>query len=122
TAPATVTGLQEGTTTIRGTAPTLADGELVVTVTSNLVILPLLDPITIRQSLPFPVRLSRPAPPGGVIVTLTSSDPAVVQAETPTVAIPGGDNRGLGSIVGGRSGSARITGSHPDYASDQTDI
>src|SRR5439155_21048121 len=91
-------------------------------VTQNLIILSLGGAVTVRQSLPFPVRLSFPAPPGGVDVALVSSDPTLVRVETPTVTIPEGSDRANGSIVGVKAGTATITGRNPNYASDQTDI
>jgi hypothetical protein len=67
----------------------------------------------------FPVTLGAPAPPGGVFVTLTSSNPLVVGLIAPNVVIQGGQTTGSVTprLVGVAFGSATITASAVGYAS-----
>jgi hypothetical protein len=57
---------------------------------------------------------------GGLAVTVTSSNPAVIQVLTPTVTVPEGTFQTTVQVraVTGAAGSATITASNPDYAPD----
>jgi len=63
------------------------------------------------------VTLATAAPAGGLVVTLTSSDAAVVELVTPTVTVPAGSFGANGSVRGRAIGSATVTASRTDYSS-----
>ena len=72
-----------------------------------------------NQSLPFPVTLTTPAPPNGVVVALTSTDPAKATVTPPAVSIPGGATAPVSqpAVTGVNFGSATIGASASGYAS-----
>jgi hypothetical protein len=61
----------------------------------------------------FPVTLGSPAPPNGVFITLTSSNPSVVGLTSANVVIPAGQTTALTQtrVVGVAFGTATITAS-----------
>ena len=87
-----VTGVAGGTARITATAgvPEIASGSADITVTSSgSLILPNVS-VPVGQTAAFPIQLSAPAPPGGVSVTLTSSDAAKVRISPGSVSIAAG--------------------------------
>ena len=60
------------------------------------------------------------APAGGLVVTVTSSNPAVTQVLTPTVTVPEGALQTTIQVraVTGAAGNATITAGNPNYAPD----
>lgn len=62
-------------------------------------------------AVPLPVLLASAAPPGGITVTLTSSDPSKVTISPDSVYIPGGLNAPFGSprVTGVAFGTAAIS-------------
>lgn len=118
-----VTGVGEGSTTIRGNASGYTEGTLVVGVTLNLISLPTTLNVPLGTTVDFPVTIAPdPAPPGGVLVTLVNSAPDVIDLLTPTVLIPEGFVSANGSVTGLSIGPANIVGSNPQYASDSSDV
>ena len=69
------------------------------------------------QSLPFPIVLGAPSGPAGVVVTLTSSNPAVVKIAPTSVYIPAGQTMPATQpeVLGENIGATTITASAPDY-------
>ena len=99
----------------------------IVTAAVRLPSMTIIDEITIGENLEVPsnLRLGRPAPPGGVKLTLTSSDPSLLLLSTGstsrgsksiTITIPAG-GRGAGYCLQalGNSGMATYTVSAPGY-------
>ena len=115
-----VTGVAPGDTVLRAAAPGFAPGTAPVSVTNKLVELP--DAVTVplgRQAV-LTVSLSPdPAPPGGVIILLASDDPGVVAVSASVTVLPGQFSANA-IVTGARPGSARITATNPDYATDAT--
>ncbi len=122
-----VTGVTPGTAVIHASSlPILAD------TTANVTVIPppavVLPPIvTVGQwgfSGPLPVSLTVPAPPGGVTITMTTSDSTVISISPTSVFVPGGATTptSLPIITGTNSqnthtGSALLTASAPGYVS-----
>jgi hypothetical protein len=59
----------------------------------------------------FPVTLSSPAPPGGLFITLGTSNSSVVGLMTANILIPPGQTTGSGRVSGVAFGTATITAS-----------
>gem|GEM_PF-1166610 len=71
----------------------------------------------------FLVRLSMPAPPGGLDVTLTTSNPAVAALSLTTIYIPAGQTSSLRARVAGLSpGIAVVTALANGYAPASTPV
>ena len=116
-----VTALSGGSTVIRTNAPpnitpasvsviVLAPGT--ITLTSNL-------KLQLGKSAPFPVSLGTPATPGGVFITLISSDNSRVTVSPASVFIAGGSTAPSTQpqVTGVNIGSASIIATSPGYAS-----
>ena len=99
----------------------------VTVVNSPAVILPTFQAVGITQSVDLPVTLSAPAPPGGVTVTLISSDPSKFTV-TPSVFIASGATTPAiqPRITAGSGipseGFSTVTASSPGYASASLQI
>ena len=85
---------------------------------SGAISLPVNVSVGTNQSVTFPVSLTKSAPPGGVNVTLSSSDPSRVNITPATVFIAAGaTTAAVQPRVGGVNfGSANITASAPGYS------
>jgi hypothetical protein len=70
------------------------------------------------QTVSIPVQLAAPAPPGGVTVSLVSSDPSRVAVVTPTVVFAAGAQLGSGIVAGVLPGPATVTATAPAWATD----
>jgi trimeric autotransporter adhesin len=125
-----VTSVAPGSAVIQtGAQPAFPSAAATVTVvTSPTVILPAFDAVGIRNSVPLPVSLSTPAPPGGVTVTLISSDPSKFTVTPSSVFIAAGVTAPavLPSITGGDTisseGFSTVTASAPGYATASLQI
>ncbi|HET7697241.1 MAG TPA: PKD domain-containing protein [Vicinamibacterales bacterium] len=114
-------GASDGTVTITATAPGFA-GDLAhvnvsvsgitITLGAGLVVAP-------QQIRDLSLTLSEPAPPGGVLITLTSSNPAVATV-TPSIFVPEGADVPMTNpqVVGLAYGMTEITASATDFAGD----
>ena len=115
---ATVTGVAAGLATITASAPGFQSGTMLVTVTARPnILLPASLLVTRGLSQPFPVTLSDLAPPGGLTVTLVSSDPATATVAPASLLIPAGATSGTASVTGVAAGLANITASAPGLQS-----
>ena len=113
-----VTGVAAGSTVIRVSAPpNLVEKTLNVTVIAPATIT--LPNVTapLGQTVPFPVTLGTPAPPGGVFVTLASSQSSTVRVSPSSIFIPGGSTAPgtQPQVTGVNIGVATITASAPGY-------
>ncbi len=111
------------TVTVRATSLRFPDlfAETQVTIL-NLLSLPTSLTLGLGQTSTMPITLANPAPPGGVIVALTSDNPAVVEVLTPSVSIPAGSRLGSGQIRGATPGTANVTASNPDAISSASAV
>lgn len=77
--------------------------------------------VALGQARSLPVTLGpNPAPPGGVLVTLASSNPALIEVVTPTVTIPAGAFAVNAQVRGVGMGAAQVTASSPGLAGGST--
>lgn len=99
-----------------------APDSVVITASSTLMALSL--PLTLRvplgQTTAIPVTIPAPAPAGGVVVNLSSSDPALIAVTTPTVTIPSGALSVNGRIQGGAVGTTTITANNANFVAATT--
>ena len=104
-----------------GTANGFVSKTLNITVTDRLIDMPLAVDASLGSTHTVPVLIGPDqAAAGGVVITVISSNPAVVQVLTPTVTIPEGTFQATVQVraATGATGSATITASNPDYAPD----
>jgi hypothetical protein len=118
TAVVPITGLDVGTTVVHVSAlPNISEFAVTVNVlSSGAITLPSVS-LQLGQSLPFPIALGAPSGPAGVVVTLTSSNPAIVKIAPTSVYIPAGQTMPATQpeVLGENIGAATITASAPDY-------
>ncbi|HTK56461.1 MAG TPA: hypothetical protein VL295_06545 [Gemmatimonadales bacterium] len=74
--------------------------------------------VGVGRTAPLQVRLSTPAPVGGVAVNLSSDDPGTVNVQDAIVNFAAGDSIKLDSLVGNAAGPANITATAPGYDPD----
>lgn len=118
----TVTGLSQGTTTVRASAEGYLDGALPVEVTLRIISLPSTLNVAFGGTASIPVQLAEPAPPGGLTVSLASDDPEAVEVLTPTVSFAEGQLTVNGTVAGVTPGSATVTATHPDYVTGTSQV
>lgn len=115
-----VTTVGTGSTVIHASAPpTLADTTANITVvTSSSIGLPANVNAPLGQPVAFPITLGSPAGPGGVSVTLTSSDPKRVSITPGVVFIPQGSTTPAAQplLLAVNTGTITITASAQGFA------
>jgi hypothetical protein len=115
-----ITGLAPGTTVIHASAlPFIPDTTITVTVVvPGTISLPTNVSLGVTQSIPFPVQLGTPAPPGGVSVTLLSSDQNTATVTPGIVFIAAGSSTPATQpqLNGTAVGQATISASAIGYA------
>jgi hypothetical protein len=115
-----VTGVGPGTTVIHASAPpAIAESTVSVSVIApSAITLPSGVLVPLQQSAPFPITLGTPAPPGGVVVTLTSSDPNTVSLIPASVFVSGGATvpAAQPQVGGVNIGQATVSASASGYA------
>ena len=118
TAVVPITGVGVGTTVVHVSAlPDISEYAVTVNVlSSGAITLPSVS-LQLGQSLPFPIALGAPSGGAGVVVTLTSSNPAIVKIAPTSVFIPAGQTMPATQpeVLGENIGAATITASAPDY-------
>jgi adhesin/invasin len=115
-----VTGMAGGTVTLTATASGYADGVLSVPVSVQVLSMPGTLNVPFGSTASLPLQISTPAPAGGVLVTLVSSDATRVALTTPTVTIAEGQQTANATVSGVFPGSATVAGTTADYGSAQT--
>jgi len=119
-----VTGLTPGTTTITASTsvPNVTPATITITVPgagggNGTIALPVGASVNVGQSVAYPLTLSTAAGPGGVIVSLASSDPARVTISPATVTVLAGQTQppAQPQITGVGAGSANITATAPNF-------
>lgn len=120
-----VTGLGMGVTNVRITAPSQISEKVVsvAVVAPNSITLSNIS-AELGQSKPFPVVLGTPAPQGGVVVTLSSSNALTLSVSPSTVFVPAGATTPSvqPQITGVNIGKATISASAPGYSSASQSI
>jgi uncharacterized repeat protein (TIGR01451 family) len=118
-----VTGVSAGDTTLRATADGYQQGTLGVTVTQNLISSPAQLSVALGQSADLPISIGpSPAPPGGLLLNVTSANPSIVEVVTPQVTVPAGALSVNATVRGLVGGGATITISNPEYSPSTTDV
>lgn len=115
-------GVSAGTANILATGPGYDPDTLVVTGSLNLISLPTTLNVPFGGTASLAVTLGQPAPAGGVVVSLVSSDPSLVGIVTPTVTIPQGQTSANGTVQGVALGAVTVTASNPNFAPDQSSV
>ena len=120
TADVTASGHQAGTVTLTATALGYASGDLEVSVTQNILTLPAAVNVALGGTASVPVTIAAPAPAGGIVVTLSTSNADAVELVTPTITIPQGALGANGTIRGRAIGSSTVTASRAGFSSAST--
>jgi hypothetical protein len=113
-----VTGVNPGVTVLRVSAlPDVAEFAVNINVQAPGNITLSAVSMSLGQSAPFPVTLGTPAPLGGVVVTLSSSDPFTVHVSPGSVFIPAGATAPSAQpqVSGDNIGVVSITATAPGY-------
>jgi hypothetical protein len=116
-------GVATGTTTVRSDAIGYMDGALSVTATNNIVSLPETLTIPLGQATSLPVTITREGGNNGpIVVSLSSSNTAIVALAAPTLTIPAGELAANASVIGVGVGSATITATAPNFVGDTSGL
>jgi len=92
-------------------------------VTPYPIVVSLFDPlIGVTSTLPGTFTLSNPAPAGGVVVSLASSNSSVVTVSPATVTVAGGQSTGSFTYTGVAPGPVNITASAPNYLAGSASV
>ena len=102
-------GVEAGNATLTATASGYTQADLAVTVSLRLISLPLTLNVPYGQTASLPIQLAEPAPAGGVVVTIASSDEAKVHVVTSTVTVAEGATLASATVEGTLPGSANVT-------------
>jgi hypothetical protein len=118
TAVVPVTGVNAGTTSVRVSAlPDLAESVVTISVQApGNITLPGVS-MKLGQVVPFPIALGGPAPAGGLVVNLNSSDANAVAISPSSVFIPAGSTAPAvqPQVTATNIGAVLITASAPGY-------
>jgi hypothetical protein len=119
----TVNGIAAGITILWANAANYSEGTLDVGVTLNLITVATTLNVPLGQTVSYPVSIAPdPAPAGGVVIELVSSDPATAELLSSTVTIPAGAYSANASILGNTVGTITVNASNPNYAADVGEV
>ncbi|HKS06387.1 MAG TPA: Ig-like domain-containing protein [Gemmatimonadaceae bacterium] len=104
-----VIGVAAGAATLTATATGYTQGTLLVPVSLRLINLPLSVNVPFGANGSVPIQLAEPAPAGGVIVNVVSSNPSVVSVVTPTVTLAQGATLANATVSGVLPGPVTLT-------------
>jgi len=116
----TLTGVAAGSATITATAPNYQAADLAVTVEAlnigvgNPAVSAISLPTDLKQD--YAITLSRPAPVGGIEISLATADPGIATVMPNTISIAEGQTSGgiaLATVIGISKGSTTLTASAP---------
>jgi hypothetical protein len=110
------TGVGNGTTTLRASAPGYAQGTIAQSVTSNIAIVIGPVDVPLGASAPMTVTVIPAAPAGGLQLTLSSDTPGVATTTLPSITIPAGQTTATATVNGLGAGTAHLSASAPGYA------
>jgi adhesin/invasin len=119
-ASVTVTGGSAGNSTVTGAATGYTTGSLPVAVSLRLISLPETLNVPFAGTASLPIQLAEPAPAGGTVVTITTTDASRVGLVSSTVTVPAGSLTANATLTGVYPGSATITASAVEYIGDST--
>ncbi|WP_395339910.1 PKD domain-containing protein [Ningiella sp. W23] len=115
----TVSGIALGSATLTASAPGLANAAVAVTVSSDLISLGELSEIAPGEMTDLALSISSPAPSGGVVISLISSDESVATVSSSVTIAEGALVPSANPVVSGVAlGSATITATATGYAPD----
>ncbi len=114
-----VSGVAAGATTVSAVIQGQGSG-VSAAVTVSDIILPTNPIVQLGETIAFPIMLATPAPPGGVFIALSSSDPSKVSVNTSGVLIREGLMNGIARISGVNFGSSTIRASAQGLATATT--
>ena len=122
-----VGGFAIGDTTVNvdGTATGYESKAVPITVTDRLIDLPTSAELSFGQIIDQQLLIGpEPAPVGGLPISVTSSDPSVVQVLTPNVTVPEGSFETLITIQADmlNSGQVQVTADNPSFSADSSTI
>jgi uncharacterized repeat protein (TIGR01451 family) len=117
-----INGIEPGTATLTATAPGYAGGEFDVAVTQNVLTVPENLNVALGQTASLPITIPSPAPAGGLVVTLVSTNSSAVEVSTGTVTIPAGAVGANGTVRGAAPGNAVVTASSPGFSSASAQV
>jgi hypothetical protein len=123
TADVTVNGIAQGSVNVTADATGYAQAIGNVTVTPNVLSTPANLNVVLGAVISLPITVGpNPAPPAGLTINVTSANSSIVEVQTPTVTIPGGQFSANATIRGVGPGSAAVTASHASYAPSSTTV
>ena len=110
-------GAQVGQSTLTASATGYTDGTATVSTTNSLISLGAIPVIAPGQTVDLPLSLATAAPPGGITVKFTSSNPRIATI-TPNIFIPAGQSIAATNpqITGVTSGTTVISANATGYA------
>jgi hypothetical protein len=118
-----LTGVAVGTATITGTSPATATATADVEVTDFLISIDDIPILAPEESADLPVSITKPAPPGGLTISLTSLDPTIAVTDA-TTFIPEGLHVPAANpqITGVEFGTTQVRATAPSFAPDVRDV
>jgi predicted alpha/beta hydrolase family esterase len=117
-----VAGVAPGDALLRANAPGFDDGTATMTVTNKVVELPPSFSVPLGQQAALTVSIGPdPAPAGGVTIQLTTSDENIIAVSAFVTILPG-EFSANALVTGVRPGTAIVTATNPDFATDSTPV
>ncbi len=117
-------GTAVGTTTLRGSGPGIAEATAALEVTSTLISFDVIPPFAPNEQTSAVLSITDPAPPQGLVVTLTVQDTQIATVAPPTVDIPAGQFTPTANaqLTGVDFGTTTLRATAPGYAPDTRTI
>ena len=118
-----VTGVAVGQTTLTGTAPGYLPATADVTVTDALISIGNIPEIGPDETEGVPISLTKPAPPGGLTITLVTTDPSIATV-SPTSTVAAGQFLPPTNpqVTGHTLGTTEIIASAPGFATGHRSV
>jgi VCBS repeat-containing protein len=118
-----VTGVAVGVTMLTGTAPGYLPAEASVAVTDALISIGNIPELGPDETEGVPISLTKPAPPGGLTITLVTTDEGIATV-TPTVTVAAGQFLPPANpqVTGHSLGTTEIIASAPGFASGHRSV
>jgi hypothetical protein len=117
-----VEGVAPGEALLRANAPGFEEGTATMTVTNKVVDLPASFSVPLGQQAALTVSIGPdPAPAGGVTIQLTTSDENIIAVSAFVTILPGQFSANA-LVTGVRPGTAIVTATNPDFATDTTPV
>lgn len=114
----TVNGLSEGTSLVTGTATGFDPGSSTITVEIRRISMAATATVPFTSTSSLPITLVHPAGTGGMVVTLTTSNPNIVGLASTTVTIPENGITANATLQGLLPGQSQIIATSPNYDPD----